>query len=357
MGPLAKTAKRPHIPAMPIALSILDQSSVVTGRGPDDAIRETLALARMADQWGYHRYWLAEHHNSSAHAGSAPEILISAIAATTRRIRVGSAGVMLPHYAALKVAEQFRVLEAIAPGRIDLGLGRAPGSDGRTAYALNPNAGTAADQFPQQIRDLQGWLGDGLPVDHPFRAVTASPVVPTRPELWILGSSDYGAQVAAFFGLPYCYAYFITDGAGSEQAMELYHQGYRPSAANPTPNGALAVFALTASTEAEAHRLFSSRGLARLWRDQGRFLPLPSPEEAEAYPYSTAERAHVQRLRDHALIGTPSQVRAKIEALAKAHGASEVAILSPCHSAAARAESYRLLAAEFALEAPARLVA
>ena len=264
MGPLAKPAKRPHIPAMPIALSILDQSSVVTGRGPDDAIRETLALARMADQWGYHRYWLAEHHNSSAHAGSAPEILISAIAATTRRIRVGSAGVMLPHYAALKVAEQFRVLEAIAPGRIDLGLGRAPGSDGRTAYALNPNAGTAADQFPQQIRDLQGWLGEGLPVDHPFRAVTANPVVPTKPELWILGSSDYGAQVAAFFGLPYCYAYFITDGAGSEQALELYHQGYRPSAANPTPNAALAVFALTAATEAEAHRLFSSRACAHL---------------------------------------------------------------------------------------------
>ena len=283
--------------AMPIALSILDQSSVVTGRGPDDAIRETLALARMADQWGYRRYWLAEHHNSSAHAGSAPEILISAIAATTRRIRVGSAGVMLPHYAALKVAEQFRVLEAIAPGRIDLGLGRAPGSDGRTAYALNPNAGTAADNFPQQIRDLAGWLGEGLPLDHPFRAVTASPVVPTKPELWILGSSDYGAQVAAYFGLPYCYAYFITDGAGSEEAMALYHQGFRPSAANPAPNAALAVFALTAATEAEAHRLFSSRALARLWRDQGRFLPLPSPEEADAYPYSEAERAHVQRLQ------------------------------------------------------------
>ena len=338
-------------------LSILDQSSVTSTRGPDAAIRETLSLARLADGWGYHRYWLAEHHNSAAHAGSAPEILISAIAATTRRIRVGSAGVMLPHYAALKVAEQFRVLEAIAPGRIDLGIGRAPGSDGRTAYALNPNAGTAADQFPQQIRDLQGWLGDGLPLDHPFRAVSASPVVPTKPELWILGSSDYGAQVAAYFGLPYCYAHFITDGAGSEQAMELYHQGYRPSAANPKPNAALAVFALTAATEAEAQRHFTSRALARLWRDQGRFLPLPSIEEAEAYPYSEAERGYIARLRSTALVGTPGDVRARIEALAAAHGAEEVAILSPCFDAAARAESYRLLAAEFALEAPARLVA
>ena len=330
-------------------LSILDQSSVVTGRGPDDAIRETLALAQRADEWGYYRYWLAEHHNSSAHAGSAPEILISAIAATTARIRVGSAGVMLPHYSALKVAEQFRVLEAIAPGRIDLGIGRAPGSDGRTAYALNPNAATAADQFPQQIRDLQGWLGEGLPVDHPFRAVTASPAVPTKPALWILGSSDFGAQVAAYFGLPYCYAHFITDGAGGEQAMELYRDGYRPSEANPKPLAALAVFALTAATEAEAQRLFSSRALARLWRDQGRFLPLPSPEEAAAYPYSDAERAHVERLRARALIGTPARVRAGIEALATTYGADEVAVLSPCHDAAARTESYRLLAREFGL--------
>ena len=334
---------------MALSVSILDQSSVVTGRGPDDAIRETLALARQADAWGYHRYWLAEHHNSAAHAGSAPEILISAIAATTRRIRVGSAGVMLPHYSALKVAEQFRVLEAIAPGRIDLGLGRAPGSDGRTAYALNPNAANAADQFPQQIRDLQGWLGDGLPVEHPFRAVSASPAVPTTPELWILGSSDYGAQVAAFFGLPYCYAHFITDGAGGAEAMALYREGFRPSAANPAPLASLAVFALTAATEAEAQRLFSSRALARLWRDQGRYLPLPSPEEAAAYPYSDAERAQVERLRGRALIGTPARVRAGIEALAETHGAGEVAILSPCHNAAARAESYRLLAREFAL--------
>jgi luciferase family oxidoreductase group 1 len=143
---------------MTLALSILDQSTVASGRGPAEAIRETLALARLADGWGYRRYWLAEHHNSASHAGTAPEILIAAIAATTRRIRVGSAGVMLPHYSALKVAEQFRVLEAIAPGRIDLGVGRAPGSDGRTAYALNPNAAEAGDRVPQQVQELLGWL-------------------------------------------------------------------------------------------------------------------------------------------------------------------------------------------------------
>jgi luciferase family oxidoreductase group 1 len=212
---------------MTLALSILDQSTVASGRTPAEAIRETLALAQLADRWGYRRYWLAEHHNSASHAGTAPEILISAIAAVTQRIRVGSAGVMLPHYSALKVAEQFKVLEAIAPGRIDLGVGRAPGSDGRTAYALNPNAAEAADRFPQQVQELLGWLGDALPANHPFAQVAAQPAIPTRPEVWVLGSSDFGAQLAAYFGLPYCFAHFITDGRGSEEAMALYRDGMR----------------------------------------------------------------------------------------------------------------------------------
>src|ERR1700692_837105 len=157
-----------------LRLSVLDQSTVVTGRSPDESIRESLALAKHCEALGYTRYWLAEHHNTASQAGTAPEILIAAIAATTSRIRVGSAGVMLPHYSALKVAEQFRVLEAIAPGRIDLGLGRAPGSDGRTAFALNPNAATAADHFPAQVRDLLAWVsGEALEEKHPFRDMRA----------------------------------------------------------------------------------------------------------------------------------------------------------------------------------------
>ena len=178
---------------MTISLGILDQSTIAAGRGPDEAIRETLALARLADALGYGRYWLAEHHNSQSHAGSAPEMLVAAIAATTRRIRVGTAGVMLPHYSSLKVAEQFKVAEAIAPGRIDLGLGRAPGSDGRTAFALNPNANEAADRFPQQVQELMGWLGDGLPDNHPFRAVDASGGA-DPPAVWILGSRTMGRR-------------------------------------------------------------------------------------------------------------------------------------------------------------------
>jgi luciferase family oxidoreductase group 1 len=329
---------------MPLALSILDQSTVASGRTPAEAIRETLAMARLAEALGYRRYWLAEHHNSASHAGTAPEILIAAIAATTQRIRVGSAGVMLPHYSALKVAEQFKVLEAIAPGRIDLGVGRAPGSDGRTAFALNPNAKEAAERFPQQVQELLGWLGDGLPMTHPFARVTAQPEGPTRPEVWILGSSDFGAQLAAWFGLPYCFAHFITDGQGSAEAMQLYREGFRPSAHLAAPVGALAVFALTAATEAEAWRLFRSRELWRLGRDRGIYGTLPSVAEAEAHPYTPEELAKIERMRARAIVGAPEQVMAKLAAVAATHGVAEIAVLTPCHDAMARQASFRLLA-------------
>jgi luciferase family oxidoreductase group 1 len=337
------------------ALSILDQSTIAEGRGADAAIRESMALAQLADGLGYARYWLAEHHNSASHAGSAPEILMAAIAATTQRIRIGSAGVMLPHYAALKVAEQFRVLEAIAPGRIDLGVGRAPGSDGRTAFALNPNADQAADNFPNQVQDLMGWLGDGMPEGHPFRAVAANPAVPTRPEVWILGSSDYGAQLAAYFGLPYCYAHFITDGRGAEQALALYRDTFRPHPGKPerlaAPHAAIAVYALTAATEAEAHRHYAPRALWKLFRDQGVYPPLPSAEEAAAYPYTPDMLARIERGRARALVGTPESVAARITALAGDLDVQEVAVLTPCHDAEARRDSYRFLAAAMAMPA------
>ena len=185
-----------------------------------EAIRNTMALARACEDWGYQRFWLSEHHSNETIVGTAPEVLIAAIAATTSRIRVGSAGVMLPHYAPFKVAEQFRVLDAIAPGRIDLGLGRAPGSDGRTAFAFNPLANERPAHFPNDVRDLMAWVtGAELPEGHPFRQVKAYPAGDTVPEIWMLGSSDYGAQVAAHFGLPYAFAWFFTEGTGGEQAL------------------------------------------------------------------------------------------------------------------------------------------
>ncbi|MCI0753120.1 LLM class flavin-dependent oxidoreductase [Teichococcus vastitatis] len=337
---------------MALSLSILDQSSIAAGRDAAAAIRESLALAQLADALGYRRYWLAEHHNSDSHAGSAPEILISAIAATTRQIRVGSAGVMLPHYAALKVAEQFRVLEAVAPGRIDLGVGRAPGSDGRTAYALNPAAAqSGADRFPAQLQEVLGWLGEGLPENHPFRAVRAQPEGPTRPEVWVLGSSDYGAQLAAYFGLPYGFAHFITDGAGAAEALSLYRHEFRAEAGRlVAPHAAIAVVAMCAETEAEAERLFLSRAVWKLSRDRGIYPALPSPEEAAAYPATPGERDKLGRMRDRAAVGTPGQVRTKLEAMAAELGAEEVAVLSPIHDPEARRRSVRLLAEAFELQ-------
>ncbi len=328
-----------------LRLSVLDQSTIVTGRTPAESIRESLALARYCEELGYSRYWLAEHHNSGSQAGTAPEVLIAAIAATTSRIRVGSAGVMLPHYSALKVAEQFRMLEAIAPGRIDLGLGRAPGSDGRTAFALNPLADTAAEQFPAQVRDLLAWVaGEKLAEGHPFRDVVAQPLGPTAPEVWILGSSGYGAQVAAYFGLPYCFAHFITDGRGAAEALALYRAQYRPSAQFPEPYAGVCVWALAAESEAEAERLFMSRVMWRLGRDRGMFLPLPSPEEAMAREFTEEEQTRVERVRERGIYGTGAMVGERLRGLAEGLGVSEVAVLTTVHDAAARRRSYALLA-------------
>ena len=331
-------------------LSVLDQSMIVSGRSPDSSIRETVELAKLCDRLGYHRFWLSEHHSSDSIAGSAPEILLAALAVSTSRIRLGSAGVMLPHYSALKVAEQFRVLEALAPGRIDLGVGRAPGSDGRTAFALNPNAAEAANNFPSQLRDLMAWVaGEALPETHPFRSVRAQPTGPGAPEIWMLGSSTYGAQVAAYFGLPYCYAYFFTEGQGAAEAMAAYRDNYRPSPAHPRPYGALAVFALAAESQAEADRLFGPREVWRAERERGRFVPLPSPEEAADYPFSDADRARNAAIRQRAAYGTPDVVRQRLIAIAEEHGADELAVVTALHDPVARRRSFELIAGEFGL--------
>ncbi len=330
-------------------ISVLDQSPSSLGRSQHLAIADSLALARHCDQLGYHRYWVSEHHNSDSIVGSAPEILIAAIAATTARIRVGSAGVMLPHYSALKVAEQFRVLEGIAPGRIDLGVGRAPGSDRQTAFALNPHQ-NAAEEFPQQVLDLQAWVsGTPLPLGHAFSKIMAHPLGPTSPELWILGSSDYGAQLAAYLGLPYAYAYFFTEGRGTEQALALYRQHYRPSERYPAPQATICVWALAAETEAEARRLLMTREHWRTGFEKGLRTPLVSPQEAEAAfaGYSPAERASIETLREKAIAGSVAQVADRLRALAAKFALDEIVINTWTHDPAARHRSYELLAKEF----------
>ena len=309
------------------------------------SIRDTIALAQHCEALGYQRFWVSEHHNHGTIAGTAPEILIAAIAATTKTIRIGSAGVMLPHYAPFKVAEQFRVLEAIAPGRIDLGLGRAPGSDGRTAFALNPLANERPAVFPNDVRDLMAWVsGAPLPEGHPFRQVKAYPLGDTSPEVWMLGSSDYGAQVAAHFGLPYAFAWFFTDGKGGPEALKLYRELYRPSEQHPKPHSALCVWALAAETEEEAQFHFSSRAHVRILRDKGIFAPLEPPAVAAAHTYSEAEAARVAEMRKVTFVGTGAQVAERIDELARRLDVQEMAVVTWAYDEAVRRESYRLLA-------------
>lgn len=329
--------------------SVLDQSPSSAGSAQDVAIRESIALALYCDALGYERYWVSEHHNSASIVGTAPEILIAAVAATTRRIRVGSAGVMLPHYSALKVAEQFRVLEAIAPGRIDLGVGRAPGSDGLTAHALNPHS-HGAEEFPRQVQELQHWVsGIELPAGHPYRTIMALPTGSSSPQLWILGSSDYGAQLAAHFGLPYAYAYFFTEGAGVEEALSLYRRNYRPTERHPRSQATVCVWALAADTEGEARHLLKTREYWRAGFEKGLRLPLESPERAGAYPYSDAERVMIDKLRAKALVGDAAQVADKLNALARRLELDEIVINTWTFDPAARRHSYRLLAEAFGL--------
>jgi luciferase family oxidoreductase group 1 len=322
------------------------------GKTQDTAIRETLELARQCELLGYHRFWLSEHHNSGSIVGTAPEILMAAIAATTSRIRIGSAGVMLPHYSALKVAEQFRVLEAIAPGRIDLGIGRAPGSDQMTAYALNPYPQNVLDQFPRQVQELQHWVsGTPLPTGHPFGNIIAQPTGPSTPEIWILGSSEYGAQLAAYFGLPYAFAYFFSEGTGVEQALELYRKNYRASEKCPEPTATICVWAVAADTKEEALHQFKTRERAIVDRRQGIRLPLMPPEKAER-PYSPAELVTAEKLRRKAIVGTSDEVTVRLKDLAKSLGLEELVIVTWTYDPAPRHRSYELLAEAFGLAKP-----
>jgi luciferase family oxidoreductase group 1 len=332
----------------PLKLSILDQSVAVAGREPAEAIRDTLDLATHCEALGYHRFWLSEHHSHPTIVGSAPEVLMAAIAARTTRIRLGSAGVMLPHYAPLKVAEQFRVLDALAPGRIDLGVGRAPGSDGRTAQLLNPDR-HASDRFPQQVQELQAWVtGQDLPPGHPGHGIAACPGGPTAPTLWMLGSSDYGAQLAAHLGLPYAFAWFITEGQGAAEALELYRANYRPSAAHPTPQATVCVWALAADTSEEAWRQFHSRERWRMDRNRGYLGPLLPPEQA-LRAYDSAEQPALEKLRERSLVGSGPEVGEKLRALASSLQVDELVLITWATDPAVRRRSYELLAREFAL--------
>ncbi len=331
----------------PLRISVMDQSVARAGRPQDESIRQTLALAQHCDELGFHRFWVSEHHSLPTIVGSAPEILMAAIAARTQRIRIGSAGVMLPHYAPFKVAEQFRVLDALAPGRIDLGVGRAPGSDQRTARLLNPNA-RSSETFPQQVLELHAWVtGKELPEGHAGHGVQAYPASDTAPQLWMLGSSGYGAQLAGHYGMPYAFAHFITDGQGCGEALQLYRSTFRPNLL-PEPLAAVCVSVLAAPTEAQAWHLFQSRERVKMDRNLGRFGPLLPPDEA-LREYSATERVQIEDMRRKAIVGTPAQVKTRLLALADELQVPELVLLTWTWDPAAQQQSYELLAREFGL--------
>ena len=330
-------------------LSVLDQSPISEGSTGPEALANTLDLARLADELGYHRFWVAEHHGGPMLAGPAPEVLIGPLAAATRRIRVGSGGVMLPHYSPLKVAEAFSLLAGLYPGRIDLGLGRAAGTDPMTTYALQRDRRQAApDDFPDQLAELLAHLEDALPPDHPFARLARSlPGRPEAPEPWLLGSSPQSAIWAAQLGLPYAFADFINrEGAG---IATDYQRRFDPGVRLAAPRTAVATWALAADTEEEAWRLTASSRMAMTLLRRGHLIPVPPVEKALRFLESQGET--VVRGSRRVTAGTPEQVRAGLETLAQQYGADEVIVVTITFDHAARRRSYELLAEAFGLSA------
>lgn len=337
----------PHYRGVVLSLGVLDQSPVAAGSAPADALHDTLALARLADELGYERYWVAEHHGGGMLAGPAPEVLIGPIAAATRRIRVGSGGVMLPHYSPLKVAEVFSLLAGLHPDRIDLGLGRAAGTDQRTTLALQRDRSRMlGDDFPGQLAELLALLEDRMPADHPFAPLArALPGLPHAPEPWLLGSSPQSAIWAAELGLPYAFADFINpEGA---PIATRYHEDFRPQGrAHEAPRVAVATWALAADTRQEAEHLATSSRMAMALLREGRPGPIPSPETASRFLAAAGRSAPSRRMT----LGTGQQVRAGLEEIAAAYGAQEVLVVTITHDPAARRRSYELIADAFGLQ-------
>jgi luciferase family oxidoreductase group 1 len=331
----------------PLQLSVLDQSPVREGGTATDALQETIALAVATEAMGYRRFWVAEHHNLGNFAGTSPEILIGQIAARTRSIRVGSGGVMLTHYSALKVAENFRLLQALYPGRIDVGIGRAPGSDSLTAAALAyPGMVRDVRHFPQQVADVLAYLNDTLDRSHPFSGVHAGPGEPVgTAEVWLLGSHVESAHLAAKMGLPFSYAHFFGNGAENGPLIaESYRRHFCPSPYLTQPQVNVGVHVLCAETEAEALRLATSRNLMKLRSALGVRSGVPSVEEALAYPYRPEELAYLEQVKQSYVDGDPQQVKAKLEELAGRYQTTDLTIVTICHGFAERVRSYELLA-------------
>jgi luciferase family oxidoreductase group 1 len=331
-----------------IPLSVLDLSPVSAGATAAQALRNSLDLARLADGLGYTRYWVAEHHNLPSIASSAPEIMIGQIAAVTKNMRIGSGGVMLPNHAPLMVAERFKVLEALFPGRIDLGLGRAPGTDPATSYMLRRRQGiNEEDDFLERFQELMLLETRGFPEGHPFHKVWAMPADVTLPPIYLLGSSDYSAQLAGQIGAAFSFAHhFATFDA--VEAMKIYRDNFRPSAAHKAPYAILATHVVCADTDAEAERLATTVELNFVRRAKGEYLPLASPEDAAKYDYTPVDKARIAQNRSRLTVGSPATVKARLAPLMAATQANELMVTTMVFDHAARKHSYELLAQAFA---------
>ena len=333
-------------------LSVLDLAPVGDGSTAADALAGSVALAQLAERLGYHRLWVAEHHNMPGIASSSPPVLIAHLAAATETIRVGAGGVMLPNHAALVVAEQFGMLEALHPGRIDLGIGRAPGTDHVTSIALRRRQGVADDDdFLDRFQELLLFENNGFPADHPFRNVHAMPNDVKLPPIFLLGSSDYSAQLAAQIGAGFSFAHHFS-GLDPTAPMLLYRERFKPSQILTQPYAIIAAAAVVADTDVEADRLASTIDLNFVRRSKGVYAPLDSPETALAYDYSPIDRERIRKNRERLFVGSPSTVRDQLSQLIEGTGADEAMITTMIYDHDARKHSYALLAEAFSLAAP-----
>lgn len=329
---------------MRIPVSILDVSPVLSGSTSSQALRNTIDLARFADSHGFTRYWLAEHHNSGGIASTTPDIMIGQVARETHHIRVGSGGVMLPNHSPLKVAESFRLLEALYPTRIDLGIGRAPGTDTMTALALRRSQEHLnADNFPQELGDLLAFANGSFPPNHPFSSIRAYPNDVPLPPIWLLGSSGFSSQLAAELGMGFAFAHHI-NGSAAIPAMKLYRDHFQPSASFPRPHAILAVSIICADTDEEADDLALSVQYAFLRIQSGRSAPLASPAEVKAAALTPVEQMQMNALKERHFVGSPATVRERLFPLIERTHADELMVLTMVHDHAARKHSYELVA-------------
>jgi luciferase family oxidoreductase group 1 len=335
-----------------LPISILDLAPVPDGSSAAEALRRSTELVQRAETWGYLRYWVAEHHNMPGIASSSPAVLLAHLGAATERIRLGSGGVMLPNHAPLVIAEQFGMLEALHPGRIDLGLGRAPGSDQVTAAALRRNAsGSSGDDFPDQLGQLIAFFQDSFPAEHPYRHIQALPAGSVMPDLWLLGSSGYSAQLAGMLGLPFAFAHHFSP-ANTLPALELYRSRFRPSDWLAEPYAVVGVAAVCADTDQEARWLHGSMQLSMLRLRSGRPGPLPSPEEAAAFTYSASDRHTIEQATGSHVVGDPASVTEQLDRLIEATEADEIMVTTNVYDHVARLHSYELLAEVTGLTKP-----